>query len=214
VPVTLSASSGQTVSMKYSLLNGTATGGTDFDNHGGTLSFRVPPGHSQTYMTNFITVPVFGDSHVEADENLVVRLSSLSPGYGLARYRGTVTILNDDPTGGATASFGVGDTTVRKSDSGKLTLPFFVTLSDAQSVPVTVDYTIAGVTATSGVDFSGPAAGTLTFAPGQMAKTVNITVLSHANTDGTVTITLSNPAGTSGLTLARAVGTGSLGHNA
>jgi hypothetical protein len=217
VPVTLSASSSQTVAMKYTLLNGTAKGGTgpfpnvDFQNAGGTVRFTVPAGHSQTALTSYITVPVYGDTTVETDETLTVRLSSLSAGYGFARAQGTVTILNDDPTSGPT--FGVGDWSVRKSDTGKLTVPFLVTLSDAVGVPVTVHYQLVGVTATAGVDFTGPASGDLEFPAGHMAESVNVTILSHTNTDQTLELVLSNPAGTSGLFIGRDTGTGTLAHN-
>ena len=77
-----------------------------------------------------------------------------------------------------------------------VTLDFAVTLNRAASGTVTVDYATADGTATAGADYTA-ASGTLTFAPGETAKTVDVTVLddAHDDTDETLTLTLSNASG-------------------
>ena len=75
-------------------------------------------------------------------------------------------------------------------------LEFAVTLNRAASGTVTVDYATGNVTATAGADYTA-ASGTLTFDPGETAKTVNVTVLddAHDDTEETLTLTLSNASG-------------------
>ena len=76
------------------------------------------------------------------------------------------------------------------------TLDFAVTLSRASSATVTVDYATSDGSARQDEDYTG-AADTLTFAPGETAKTVSVAVLDDAIDDGgeTLTLTLSNPSG-------------------
>ena len=75
-------------------------------------------------------------------------------------------------------------------------LAFQVTLNRAASGSVTVDYATGDGTATAGADYTA-ASGTLTFDPGETAKTVDVTVLddAHDDTDETLTLTLSNASG-------------------
>ena len=75
-------------------------------------------------------------------------------------------------------------------------LEFAVTLNRAASGTVTVDYATGNGTATAGADYTA-ASDTLTFDPGETAKTVNVAVLddAHDDTEETLTLTLSNASG-------------------
>ncbi len=75
-------------------------------------------------------------------------------------------------------------------------LAFAVTLSRGAAAPVTVAYATADGTATAGQDYTATS-GTLTFAPGETAKTVPVPVLddAHDDTEETLTLTLSNATG-------------------
>lgn len=64
---------------------------------------------------------------------------------------------------------------VAEGQVGVIRAVFTVTLSPAETAPVQVDFTTAGDTATSGVDFA-PAAGTLSFAPGDTEQTFTVEV--------------------------------------
>lgn len=88
--VTLSAASGQTVTVQYATADGTATAGTDYTATSGTLTF-LPGETSKT-----ISVPVLGDPTVEADEAFTVTLSSPTGGATLAQAQATGTIPNTD----------------------------------------------------------------------------------------------------------------------
>ena len=73
------------------------------------------------------------------------------------------------------------------------TLDFAVSLDRVSTLTVTVDYATSDGTATAGDDYTATS-GTLTFAPGDVAKTVSVPILDDLHDDGgeTLTLTLSN----------------------
>ncbi len=84
-----------------------------------------------------------------------------------------------------------------KAREGKdAALDFAVTLSRAATGPVSVDYATKDGTAAAGADYTA-ASGTLTFAPGETAKTVSVALLDDSIDEGkeTFTLRLSNPRG-------------------
>lgn len=87
------------------------------------------------------------------------------------------------------------------TSSGSATAIFTVTLSQASSLPVTVQYATVDGTARAGSDYVA-ASGTLTFAPGQTQQTVAVTILSDAVTEGDESFTLNLSSPTNG-TLAK-----------
>ncbi len=82
-----------------------------------------------------------------------------------------------------------------RGDEGE-TLAFAVTLSEAATGDVTVDYATADYSAAAGEDYTA-ASGTLTFAAGETEKTVSVALLHDGSVDDgeTFTLTLSNPSG-------------------
>ncbi len=180
--VTLSAASGQAVTVNYATANGTATAGSDYTAASGTLTFA--PGE----ISKTITVLVTGDTAVESNESFFVNLSAATAAT-LADAQGAGAILNDDGPGLA-----VNDVSVTEGNTGTVTATFTVTLSAASTQTITVNYATADGTATAGSDYTA-ASGTLTFAPGQTARTVTVTVngdmLNEANE--TFYLNLSSP---------------------
>ena len=89
----------------------------------------------------------------------------------------------------------VGDAQVREGPDAALA--FRVTLDRASSSPVTVDYATQDGTAVAAAADYTATSGTLTFAPGETAKTVTVAVLDDAHDEGaeTLTLTLSNATG-------------------
>ena len=87
--VSLSAASGQTVSVNYITADGTATAGSDYAARSGTLTFA--PGVT----TQGVAITVNGDTAVEPNETFSVGLSGAS-NASIARATGTGTIVNDD----------------------------------------------------------------------------------------------------------------------
>lgn len=90
----------------------------------------------------------------------------------------------------------IDDVRVTEGDSGTATARFTVRLSPAASKMVTVDYATADGTATAETDYTA-AAGTLTFAPGEIAKNIDVTVRGDTAPENNETffMTLKNAAG-------------------
>jgi TolB-like protein len=72
-----------------------------------------------------------------------------------------------------------------------------VSLSETSGQPATVEYMVRGGTAVAGTDFEGEG-GTVTFAPGEIRKTINIDIISKAvhDDDKTFDVILKNPVNT------------------
>ena len=197
-------------------VGGTATAGDYTGLADGSLTFA--PGETEKTLTAMVT----GDDDAERDETVEVGVS-LAPGYdrpiwvapGGNRATGTGTIRNDDYA----FSFGEGSNGHENhATDGNQPVGFKVVLNPAAPVAATVDYrtddqntTASENPATSGEDYE-PASGTLTFAPGETEKTVEVTVLDDDLVEyGTkrVALLLSNVNGT-GATIADANAYGSI----
>ncbi|WP_431284388.1 Calx-beta domain-containing protein [Humitalea sp. 24SJ18S-53] len=163
--ITLSKAATGAVTVGYATEAGTATAGSDFVAATGTLTLAA----GETSKTVAITVN--GDTTVESNEsfNLVLRTPV---GATLADAIGLGTIINDDV---APPSLSVADAQVVEGNSGTKQMIFTVTLSKAATGPVTVGYATEAGTATAGSDFAA-ATGSLTFAAGEISKTVAVTV--------------------------------------
>jgi Tol biopolymer transport system component len=86
------------------------------------------------------------------------------------------------------------DATVTEGNTATTDATFQVTLSQASAATVTVDYATADGTATAPDDYAATS-GTLTFAPGETAKTVVVAVVGDTlvEPNETLTVTLSAP---------------------
>jgi hypothetical protein len=90
----------------------------------------------------------------------------------------------------------IDDVTVAEGDAGTSDAAFTVTLSSPRTSVVTVRYATANSTAVAGSDY-GAASGTLTFAPGETAKTLAVPVLGETlnEADESFFVNLSAPSG-------------------
>jgi hypothetical protein len=165
--VTLSAVSGQQVTVNYATADSTATVGTDYQSTSGTLTFN--PGQT----TQTITVLVNGDTTFEQNETFFVNLTTPTNATILDN-QGVGTITNDDAAPPVPA-ISINDVSVTEGNSGTKTLDFTVSLSMTPTAITTVDYATANGTATSGSDYQS-ASGTVTFNPGETSKPVSITI--------------------------------------
>jgi parallel beta-helix repeat protein len=163
--VSLSAPSGRPVSVAYATSDGTAAAGSDYAAASGTLSF--PEGVA----TRTVALPVTADLAAEADETFTLSLSA--PAFAtIASGTGTATIVDDDPLPGLAIS----DASVTEGNAGLRTAVFKVTLSAASALPVTVGYATQDGSAVAGADYQARS-GTLTFAPGDVARTIAVPVI-------------------------------------
>ena len=118
--------------------------------------------------------------------------------------------LNGAALGNTTTlpTLSLADSSIAESATQSVSESFVVSLSAAATTPITVAYSTSDGTAVAGVNYQA-ASGTLTFAPGQTQKTINVSVLSKPTAAATTTfkLTLSNP---SGATLSRTQATGTI----
>ncbi len=183
--VSLSAASGQTVTVGYATADGTATTADgDYLAASGTLTFA--PGVT----TQPVSVTVNGDVKNEANETLTVNLS-VPTNATISDSQGLGTITNDD----AVPALSIDDVAVAEGNAGTTTLGFTVSLSAASSQTVTVAYATADGTATTADGDYLAASGTLTFAPGVTTQPVSVTVNGDVKNEAneTLTVNLSVP---------------------
>ena len=187
--VSLSAASTQPVTVNYATADGSATvAGSDYQAKSGTLTFVA----GETSKT--ISVAVNGDRLAEWSESYDIVLSGASSNAYIADAGGRGMILDDEPVVGISGYSGA------EGQSGTTAFTFTVTLSAAYDAPVTVDYATAdeysyGPGATAGVDYT-TASGTVTFAAGEISKTITVLVKGDriAEPAESFTVNLSNSA--------------------
>jgi len=161
--VTLSAAGTRTITVDYATANGTATAGSDYQAARGTLTFA--PGET----TKTVTVSVNGDRLAEPNETFLVNLSAATNAI-ILDGRALGTIVDDEPR------LSISDVSKYEGKRGQTTyFTFTVSLSAAYDQSVTVSFRTVDGTAKSGDDYVAKTA-TLTFAPGETAKTITIAV--------------------------------------
>ena len=227
--VRLAPSNDQTVTVAYSTTDGTAAAGTDYTAQSDTLTFPA----SQTAVTMTISVQTTDDDEQESDERFMVILSSPS-GATLNDDTGEGTIIDNDGDGGGGNGGGNGgggggggggsddgdgdgsrdvgelptlsidDATVVEGDLAK----FEVTLSEAATAVVMVDYSTVDGTAVARSDYT-TTSGTLSFEQGEERKTILVPTVQDATAEETevFTMQLSSP---SGATVGNGTGTGTI----
>jgi chitinase len=200
VPVTLGSAATGSVTVRWATADGTATAGEDYTAASGTLTFA--PG---TVSQN-VTVAVRGDTLFEPNETFRIVLSD-PVGTGIVVGSGTVTITNDDVR--PPPSLRIVDAAISEgTGSGTTLLRFLVTLSEASTSAVTVNFATTPGTATAGTDYT-TASGTLTIPAGNLFGFVEVPVIRDAvlEADETLTVTLSGATGGATIAIATAVGT-------
>ena len=166
--VTLSAVSGREVRVVFNTEDGTATGGGNDFSQPVTNGVTIPAGQTSAKLT----IPVRGDTDSEPDETFFVRLFGAVNAL-IADGRAQGTILNDDAT--PSVSLSVNDVSVTEGDAGMTDAAFNVSLSGASTKTVTVDVSTSAGSAAETEDFL-PVSTTLSFAPGELTKTINVPV--------------------------------------
>ena len=184
--VRLTAPSTLPVSVSYNNANETAANGSDYVAQSGTLTFA--PG--QTVLT--IDIPLIGNGTFEPTESFKLNLfNPVNSTIGTAFARATI-FDNDAPSG--TPLVKVSDQVVDEA-SGQVS--FVVTLSKPSTGTVSVNYATANGTALAGSDYVAQSTHTLTFAPGEMVKVVNVGLINDSVAEGRefFDLRLSSPVG-------------------
>ena len=196
--VTLSSVSGQTVTVNYQTADGTATVANNDYVAIPSTALTFAPGET----TKMVNVSVNGDTNVEPDETFSVNLSNATNAT-IADNQGVGTIQNEDAT-----ALSIADFNRLEGNTGTSNFTVTVTLSNITFQTVTVNYQTANGSATvAGNDYIA-ASGTLTFAPGELTKTLNVSVIGDITFefDETFFVNLSN-ATNAAISDAQAVGT-------
>jgi len=192
--VSLSAVSGQTVTVDYAPAGGTATAGGDYAANAGTLS--IPTGTP----TGSISVTLLSDTLNEPNETFFLNLSNAT-GAALIDSQALGTIIDDD----GPPQVSVDDVQVVELGPGT-NAAFTVSLSNPSGQVVTVAYATAPGSATAGADYS-TSSGTLTFSPGTTAQVAAVPVLADGTLENTESFFVNLSAPTNS-TLGKARGQG------
>ena len=177
------------IGVSYRTDLGNATAGSDYTATTGTLSWADGDFSDRT-----IVVPIINNDLPEPTENLFVLLSNPTGGAVLGeKYFAGIDIHDDDPP----QSFQFSLPKYSVAESGKLAT-ITITRDGGNGGTMTVDYATAAGIAKSGKgrDFTA-VAGTLTFAPGEVSKTITVPILDDNRVEGdeSLSVILSNPRG-------------------
>lgn len=166
----LSAMSGRTVVLSWSLVSGSAVAARDFVAASGTLTFA--PGE----LEKTFSLTLVDNDLSEADESFQVRFSASNAVLG--QEQAIVTVLDDD-----VAEISVFDAVrIDEGDFGSRNVTFSISLSRPSEVPILVTYTTSDApaegnnAATAGLDYQATE-GSVTFSPGTTSQTVTVPVL-------------------------------------
>jgi len=186
IEVVLSGVNDIETSVEYKIVPGSSTatgGGVDYTLYGtGKLTFPA------NTLKQYIILDVVGDTLSEGDENIQFALFNPVGGISLA---GQDTVCNyvirDNDV--VTISFdGSQPTTI---DESGLSLSLVVVLSKVAQEKVTVGYSVTGGTAQgAGIDFTLGGTGVLEFAPGDLQKTIPISIVDDASPEPEETVIL------------------------
>lgn len=179
--VTLTQSAGSSVGVEFFTSNGTATNGFDYFATNGFLFF---PAGTQTQA---VSVVVFGDVEIEADEVFYLNLTN-AVGTTILKAQGQGTIIDED------SRLIVEDTALVEGNSGTTNASFNVRLTKAATNVVTVRYSTSSRTAAAGSDFVNTN-GLLTFPVGVTNVTLLVPVIGDLlnEVDESFVVNLSNP---------------------
>ena len=181
------------VTVQYSTADGTATGGSDYtSSSASTLSIAA----GQSSAT--IAIPITNDTLDEADvETFTLRLTSPTAATlvgGVTELTATGSIVDDDDTPVLTISGPDGAISYVEEDTS-LPVTFTLSLSGGSSEAVTLNYATGLATgdisarsglgrATAGDDYIA-ASGVVTFASGELTKTITVQVQDDDISEGT-----------------------------
>ena len=157
-------------------------------NHGGAVSWNLGSLAPGAEASAQIVADVLGGPTLVNAAKVVANQTDYYPSNNQASVTTTVSV----------PLLAIGDVSIVEGDAGSRPAVFIVTLSEASSLHVEVGYMTVAGTATPGADYL-PMTNTLHFFPGDVAKTIEIPVISDVldEDDETFRVVLSNPVNTS-----------------
>jgi hypothetical protein len=186
------------VTVYYTTRDGSAIAGSDYV--GATSSVTIPANTTDAPLD----IQIQGDTLVEFDEYFSVELTSAT-NAGLSSNWGYGYILDDDTP----PAIYIDDSSVVEGNSGTTLMVFTVYLSQVSGQTVQVNYATAnGSARTSDNDYLAKS-GTLVFAPGEISKTIAITIKGDTRKEKNETLYV-NLSGASGATIGDSRGIGTI----
>lgn len=177
---------GFTVTANWATADGSAVAGRDYVAASGSLTFA--PGET----SKAISIETLDDAIDEADEYFVVQLEDV---VGVQNGGpATVTLRDDDPT----PAVSISDAAVIEGDFGSSsTVVFNVTLAEASEQTVWCTAKTVSGSASADSDFISLGGKSLTFYPGELSKTVAVSVVGDTEVEGDETffVNLTVPSG-------------------
>ena len=188
-------------SVDYATANGTATAGSDYVATSNTLNFAAGSGAAQSQT---VSVTINGDTTVEPDETFFVNLLNATGGGTIVKSQGIGTITNDDAVG----NISIGDVTIAEGNAGTSTATFTVTRTGGNAA-FDLTYATADGTATGGSDYVAQPTGTVSFAAGDLTKTISVTINGDTTVepDETFFVNLLNATGGGTIVKSQGIGT-------
>ena len=174
----LSNPSAKTITVEYTVTDGTAIGGADYTAIAGVQTLNIAP----NTQSKQIPISILTDSLDEDNETITVSLTSATNAT-IARAAGTLTIQDDD----SQPTIVISDFTANSEADG--TISVTASLTAPTSRTVTANYETKSGTAVSGSDFAYET-GTITFNPNQSATTFDLTLLNDSINENTEQFTL------------------------
>jgi hypothetical protein len=165
---------GGAVSVDYETSDGSATTGSDYTATTGTLNWAAGESADKTF-----TVPIVWDGRAEGSESISLALTNPGGGSDLGPPSAIVRIGDD----GASGPLALSSNAYRVHEAAGTVTITATRSGGSLGGPVTVNYATSDGTATAGSDYTA-AHGTLTFGPGQAAKSFTVNVTSDAAHDG------------------------------
>lgn len=188
--VTRTSGSVGAVTVNYSAVSGTASGGSDFAVSAGFLEF------ADGETTQTLNISILNDTIIEGNEQFTVVLSDATGGASVdtGTATATVTIVDDEVAVPGEFNLNVASISIDEN-AGNLTLT--VNRSEGSDGIVSVDFNVAGTTASPGSDYTEPSETTLEFQDGETAQNIVVPIVDDSIFEGdeTFTVTLGNPTG-------------------
>ena len=186
VEVKLNKPVDKTVRVRYTTRDGSAVEPDDYKEQSGTLSFS--PGEAGKR----ILIDIEDDKIAEEEETFYLELSSPSNAKVLDGLSEITLLDNED-------LISIEDVVVTEGDARRLEASFPVILSAPSPDTVTVEWRTVDGTATEPDDYE-EASGTVTFAPGQVSRSIEVRIVDDDVDEGAADpevffIDLSNPRG-------------------
>jgi large repetitive protein len=171
------------MTLNFATSDETATAGSDYEAQTGTVTLTA------AQPSAVITVKVMGDTTVEPNESF--KLSVSDPILAIPPQIGKGFIFNDDglnppppPPNNSNAVI-VFDAFAIEPSTGETEARIGARLLRPATTEVVVNFAAtSGATATAGSDYTGPATGSLTFAPGETLKQITFQVKADAVAEG------------------------------